>query len=214
MSRLLLLILVLNAVGVRAAEFESVANIRLAAEQAVAGSGVAQASVDEGMRLPRCGQPLTAAPASAGTVEVACPDAGWRLFVPVRVQRLQQVYVLRQPVSAGQLLGPDNLASELRDVTRLPGAALSTQTPLLGRTARRPMLAGSVLLSDDAVSPRTIHRGDPVTLLSRMGQIEVRAAGRALAAAGVDERLSVENLSSRRVVQGIVLSSGEVAVMR
>jgi flagella basal body P-ring formation protein FlgA len=57
-----------------------------------------------------------------------------------------------------------------------------------------------------------IQRGDPVVLVSRSGGIEVRASGRALAAAGVDERISVENVSSRRVVQGQVLASGEVLV--
>ena len=44
--------------------------------------------------------------------------------------------------------------------------------------------------------------------------VEVRVAGKALADAGENERVTVENLSSRRVVQGIVGAAGDVWVSR
>jgi len=44
--------------------------------------------------------------------------------------------------------------------------------------------------------------------------VEVRVAGRALGDAGEDERVAVENLSSRRVLQGRVGPGGEVLVTR
>jgi len=39
-------------------------------------------------------------------------------------------------------------------------------------------------------------------------------AGRALSAGSIGERISVENLSSRRRVQGVVIADGEVQVQR
>ena len=59
-----------------------------------------------------------------------------------------------------------------------------------------------------------IRNGDNVDLVSRSGGIEVRVAGRALGAAGENERLNVENLSSRKIVQGVVDGSGAVIVNR
>jgi len=44
--------------------------------------------------------------------------------------------------------------------------------------------------------------------------VEVRVAGRAMADAGENERVSVENLSSRKIVQGTVAASGDVLVTR
>ncbi|RBK41011.1 flagella basal body P-ring formation protein FlgA, partial [Xanthomonas oryzae pv. oryzae] len=55
---------------------------------------------------------------------------------------------------------------------------------------------------------------DTVPLVSRNGGLEVRMSGRALSDAGENERVSVENSSSRRVVQGIVEASGTVVVSR
>lgn len=212
MRRLLLAMLAPFAVG--ATGFHAVEDIARAAEAAMAASPgqTVEAAVDPGLRLPACGSALSAVVRSANSVEVGCPDLGWRLYVPLRVQRLAEVWVLRRPIAAGEPIGPDAVVRELRDVARLPGGPLAVAHPLEGTTARRALPAGAVLLAQDAQSPRLIRRGDTVVLVSRIGAIEVRAQGKALAAAGVDERVSVENSSSRRVVQGMVLPSGEVLV--
>ena len=61
---------------------------------------------------------------------------------------------------------------------------------------------------------RLVRRGDSVALVSRRGGVEVRVAGRAMADAGENERVSVENMSSRKIVQGTVAASGDVLVTR
>ncbi|MCK7595173.1 flagellar basal body P-ring formation chaperone FlgA [Pseudomarimonas salicorniae] len=208
-----LLILVPFAVH-GAATFHPVDDIARAAESALAAGPDTEvaAAVDPGLRLPACSAELAAVMQSATTAEVACPTEGWRLYVPLRVQRYESVYVLRRPVASGERIGGDMVAVERREVSRLPGGVIPANQPLDGLTARRALAPGSVLMSHDAQSPRVIRRGDPVVLVSRAGGIEVRANGKALGAAGVDERVSVENISSRRVVNGQVLPSGEVLV--
>jgi flagella basal body P-ring formation protein FlgA len=53
-----------------------------------------------------------------------------------------------------------------------------------------------------------------VALVAGGGGFEVRMAGRALADAGTGEVVRVENLSSRRVLSGVVAAPGEVRVGR
>ncbi len=215
MRRLIASILVLTG-SVFAADFQPIDEVRSAALGVVAGGpGVhAEASVDDAIRLPRCSEPLTAVASHGGSVEVGCPSAGWRLFVPVRVQRIEPVWVLTRPLAAGQPVTADAVRSEARDLTRIAGGALPAGTPVDGQIARRSLMAGSVLQHQDLLSPRAVRRGDAVTLVSRVGAIEVRAAGKALGEAGIAERVSVENLASRRIVQGIVRSSGEIEIAR
>lgn len=200
-----------------ATAFHPTEAIRDAALAAIGGGpGVkAEASVDAAIRLPLCTAPLEANVASSGsTVEVGCPSAGWRLFVPVRLQRFEEVWVLTRPLAAGQPVPADALRAESRDVARITGGALTVATPVEGQLARRSLMAGSVLQTQDLQSPRAVRRGDTVTLVSRAGTIEVRATGKALGDGGVAERISVQNLASRRVVQGLVRSSGEVEIIR
>lgn len=196
-----------------ASGFQPVESIRAAALSAVADGASAEATLDPALRMPRCGQPLEARRTGSGTVEVGCPS-GWRLYVPVRVSRSQQVLVLVRGVAAGETISEGMFVAERRDATRIAGAALDDPADAVGRAARRTLMAGSVLTAGDLVAARLVRRGDTIALVSRQSGVEVRMAGRALDDAGARERVSVENLSSRRVVQGVVSADGEVLVSR
>lgn len=197
-------------VALAAGSHQSVESIRAAALGAVAG-GQAEVNLDPALRMPACGQSLQAQQASAGTVEVSCPD-GWRLYVPVKLRRSQSVLVLARGVAAGEPLTAEALLVETRDASRIAGAALATPEQAVGQLARRVLPAGTVLTAADLVGPRLVRRGDQVALVSRRGGVEVRVAGRALGDAGENERVAVENLSSRRVLQGRVGPGGDVLV--
>ena len=199
-------------VALAATGFEPVESIRAAALQAVPG-GQAEASLDPALRMPACGQALEARQATAGTVEVSCPQ-GWRLFVPVKVRRSQPVVVLVRGVAAGEAIPADAVATEARDTSRIAGAALADVAQAAGQVARRTLPAGTVLSAGDLAAPRLVRRGDQVALVSRRGGVEVRVSGRALGDAGENERVAVENLSTRRVLQGRVGPGGDVVVSR
>lgn len=200
-----------------AAEFQPVESIRAAALGALAlGPGAeAEVTLDPALRLPHCAGELAARANNARSVEVSCPqDAGWRLFVPVRVHRSQTVLVLSRGIAAGQTVTADAFVAGTRDASRIVGAAIADPAQALGQVARRALSAGSVLSVNDLLAPRLVRRGDQVNLVSRHGGVEVRMAGKALDDAGINERVTVESLSSRRAIQGVVGPGGEVWVSR
>ena len=203
----------LTACAVMAADFQPVDTIKAAALGALPVGADAEATLDPALRLPRCGAALVARVQGSNSVEVACPD-GWRLFVPVRVRRSQTVLVLSRGIAPGETITADAFVPETRDASRIVGAAVADPAQAIGRVARRTLSAGAVLSATDLVAQRLIRRGDNVALVSRRGGVEVRVVGKALGDAGESERVTVENLSSRRVVQGVVGPGGDVWVSR
>ena len=203
----------LTACAVMAADFQPVDTIKAAALGALPAGSEAEATLDPALRLPRCGAALVARVQGSNSVEVACPD-GWRLFVPVRVRRSQTVLVLIRGIAPGETITADAFVPETRDASRIVGAAVADPAQAVGRVARRMLSAGAVLSATDLVAQRLIRRGDNVALVSRRGGVEVRVVGKALGDAGESERVTVENLSSRRVVQGVVGPGGDVWVSR
>ena len=203
----------LTACAVMAADFQPVDTIKAAALGALPAGSEAEATLDPALRLPRCGAALVARVQGSNSVEVACPD-GWRLFVPVRVRRSQTVLVLSRSIAPGETITADAFVPETRDASRIVGAAVADPAQAVGRVARRMLSAGAVLSATDLVAQRLIRRGDNVALVSRRGGVEVRVVGKALGDAGESERVTVENLSSRRVVQGVVGPGGDVWVSR
>lgn len=202
------------AAAAAAGMFEPAANIRAAALATVPdrdSAGVrVEVTLDENLHLPACAEPLSAHAGALGTAEVACPTGNWRLHVPLRIQRVQPVVVLTRTIAAGQPFAPDVLRVEMRDVGRMAVSSVADTKGAEGRVARRSLAAGTVLSPQDIASPATVQRGDAVTLVARRGGIEVRAAGRMLTAGATAARVSVENLSSRRIVQGVLQANGDV----
>lgn len=203
----------LTACAIMAADFQPVDTIKAAALGALPVGADAEATLDPALRLPRCSAALVARVQGSNSVEVACPD-GWRLFVPVRVRRSQTVLVLSRGIAPGETITADAFVPETRDASRIVGAAVADPAQAVGRVARRMLSAGAVLSATDLVAQRLIRRGDNVALVSRRGGVEVRVVGKALGDAGESERVTVENLSSRRVVQGVVGPGGDVWVSR
>lgn len=191
-------------------------DIRAAAIAALgADASAAEASVAASLRFPQCSQPLQAVATGAQTAQVRCADApGWKLYVPVRVRREQDVVVLRGAVRAGQPITADQLVVQRRDVAAAGAPAFTDPTQVVGLTPARAMAPGATLTAVDVVQGPPLRRGDPVVLLTRIGGVEVRMAGRALGPAGAGGTVSAENVESRRIVRGRVTAPGVVEVVR
>lgn len=212
---ILALLALAGAPASAAGAWQPVDSIRAAALSTLPAGSEGDTTLDSALRLPICGQGLRAQPTGTTTVEVSCPDAGgWRLFVPVKIRRNQTVLILNRGIAAGETIALADITTAQRDVARIAGAALADPAAAVGRVARRTLSAGSLLAPNDLVAQRLVRRGDSVALVSRFGGVEVRVAGKALADAGENERVSVENLSSRKVVQGTVATNGDVFVTR
>ena len=110
----------LTACAVLAADFQPVDSIKAAALGALPAGSEAEATLDPALRLPRCGAALVARIQGSNSVEVSCPqDAGWRLFVPVRVRRSQTVFVSAMTTPEEGLVNYPNPFVAGRDTTFL-----------------------------------------------------------------------------------------------
>jgi flagella basal body P-ring formation protein FlgA len=191
------------------AKAESFVKSQLPSEANVAS--VTAGTLDSRLRLARCTagmhaqMPPGAALQSRTMVGVACDGpVHWMVYVPVTVESRISVLVLKHPVARDSRLTIEDVTVESRKVTGLSTAYLTSQNDLLARTVQRPLAMGTTLTMDMFKPDLVIKHGQEVTLVAAAGGIEVRATGRALADAAGGTRLKVQNLSSLRVVEGVV----------
>lgn len=182
-------------------------------------AGVTAGSLDSRLRLVRCaggmhGQmPAGATLQSRSMVGVSCAGpVHWTVYVPVTVETRISVLVLKHPVPRDARLTSDDVKVESRKVTGLTTAYLADVSDLQSRVSRMPLAVGTTLTVDMFTPDVVIHHGQDVTLLASAGGIEVRAAGRALADGASGARLKVQNLSSLKVVEGVVAGPDLVRV--
>lgn len=198
---------------------------RFMSDQARAAHGeafevtVSPGRLDPRLRLRACEQGLEAftSPgarlAGNSTVGIRClGPVTWSLYVPVHVAVHGEVVVLAHPLPRGMPLEAHHLRLERHDVGALPGGYLNDLELARDMVLRRALPAGTVLTPQMVEPPRLVRRGQRVTLLAEGSAVNVRVEGEALADGSRGERVQVRNLSSRRVVEGVVLSHGVVGV--
>lgn len=208
---------------------ESTDAIRAAAESFVKSqlpndgnvASVTAGVLDSRLRLVRCtggmrGQlPAGARLLSRSMVAVACDGpVHWTVYVPVTVESRVSVLILKHPVPRDARLTAADVTVETLKVTGVAAAYLTDVTDLLARTTTRPLPIGTTLTMDMFKADLVIKHGQDVTLVASLGGIEVRAAGRALADAAGGTRVKVQNLSSLKVVEGVVEGPDTVRVMQ
>lgn len=79
-----------------------------------------------------------------------------------------------------------------------------------GREVRRTVYAGQTITLDNTQPARLVTRNEVVTIKFIRGPLEISTSGRAMGDAALNETVSVLNLQSRQMVQGVVQADGWV----
>jgi flagella basal body P-ring formation protein FlgA len=210
-----------------ASNIEPLENIRAAAQDFIKSqipgdaktSIVTAAMLDPRLRLAKCSAPLIASLSPGARLQAKTPvgvscraGATWTVYVPVSVESEIGVLVLKESAARGAHVNVDSVTVQKRRVSGFADAYLTNTASLAGRTLKRSLPAGSALTADVLVADFIVKRGDQVTLLASTGGFEVRAYGRALSDGQDGGRIKAQNLSSLKVVEGVVDSAGVIRV--
>jgi flagella basal body P-ring formation protein FlgA len=215
------------AVSAANAQVADIAALQSTAEQAVRreiprGDGeviVHAQNLDPRLRLAECDRPLSAAIAGDGqarahsTVAVRCDGAvHWTVYLSVTIDSEFSVLVANRSLARDAELVAADFDLMPR---RLPGLTTDyvTKASMLSGQRLRQALASGQALSLEAITPSNlIHRGQQDTLVAGAGDFQVRMNAVALSDGRLADRIRVQNLSSQRVVEGIVRSDNVVEV--
>jgi len=226
-SQLLLVLCALFATTAFATATQPIEQVQAAAEAFVrsrlapsqAKQFVNAAKMDPRLRVALCDRPLQTFEQNATprgervTVGVRCASANtWTLYVPVSVEVEIPVLVLRRALARRARVAIIDVEPETR---RMPGSAavfIQDATSLQGHRLKRSLPAGTALTVDMLVPDVVVRRGQQVTLIAASGPFEIRAQGHALTEGGVSDRVRVQNMSSLKVVEGVVESDSVVRV--
>jgi flagellar basal body P-ring formation protein FlgA len=175
--------------------------------------------LDNLLRLPECAQPLTAVMTSdvinpgRTTVGVRCDKgAKWSIFTSAMVKIFDQVFILTQPIQLGEMLSHQHLTLEKRDVSNLRGDFVTRIEQLENKKATRYLPKGSIISLKYFVEPFLVKRGERVTISAIKSTFNIDMKGIAMTDGIKDQRISVKNESSGRMINATVIEAGRVSV--
>lgn len=175
--------------------------------------------LDSRLRLARCDQPLETFQPPGGremgntTVGVRCNGSrNWTLYVPMTINVHTGVVVATTSLPKGESIDASKVKIARRNLAKLPQGYFRALEEVEGMVLKRNVTAGQPLIPAMLKAQRMVERGQRVTMLATGGGLEVRVPGEALSHGANGERIRVRNLSSRRIVEGVVVAAGLVRV--
>ncbi len=128
-----------------------------------------------------------------------------RWYVPVRLHWWAQAMVARTDMPPRTRIQAKQLMRKRIDMAGITGTWWQKSAGLVGARTTRPVHAGQPLLSSCITRPSLLRHGDRITLFTRIGGVRVTATGKVLKNAGVGDRVRVQNLRSKDVLQAIII---------
>ncbi len=116
------------------------------------------------------------------------------------------------PIARGEILRPADLV-----IDRRPKSAIGSEPPIpaeqaAGLAARQALRAGQVLRRTDLMRPELVARNETVTILYEVPGVLLTLRGKALESGAEGDVINVQNMQSKRIMQGVVAGPGRVIV--
>ncbi|ATX82945.1 flagella basal body P-ring formation protein FlgA [Mariprofundus ferrinatatus] len=136
-----------------------------------------------------------------------------RWYVPVRLNWWTKTVIAKKDLPVRTRLSAEMLDIARTNIAGHSGSWWNKYEGLTGTMLTRPLKAGDAIYASYVRRPKLISRGDQVTMIASYGDLKVTAVGKALRSAGMGDRVSIRNLKSKQVVQGVVVSASTVQVI-
>ncbi len=147
------------------------------------------------------------------TVGMRCEGSfPWLVYVPSQIYLFKKVLAARQLIRRGELIQHSDLIAVTREITNLYFGYFQNQSKLIGKTAKNTIMPGSLIRPQQVTEPKLVLRGQLVILVAEFQGIKVKMNGRALNSGSRGRNIKVQNLSSKRIIEGTVIGKGLVKI--
>ncbi len=174
-------------------------------------------NLDTRLRLATCNHPLETQLNNANilapqvSIRVRCTaPSPWSLYVPVKVEVFEEIIVAARTLAKGTVLSAEHLTQAKTNVALLRGGYYASLSNVLGMELKRPIKTGGTITQSLIRAPKVISRGEVVTLEASNASIAVVTQAKALSHGRLGQKIRVQNLNTKRVIDAEVTGPGRV----
>lgn len=174
--------------------------------------------LSKGIQLPSCQMPLelidsrTEKIAGRMTIRVMCPSPKWQVFVPATVDGKKAVIKTAKAIIKRAVITREDVKQVLISYKKIPSGSLVDINKAIGMRAKRAMGANKIIKARNLQPPYWVFKNKEVTIITKIGDIEVKTKGKALKSGVDNEQVPVENLKSKKIINGIVIAPNTVLI--
>ena len=146
------------------------------------------------------------------TISARCLQPKWRVFIPVTVDGKQYAVISTKGILRKAVIKTEDVKQVLVNYRKIPSGSMINVSKVIGMRAKKPIAPNQILKIRDLQPPYWVFKNQQVTIVTRIGEIEVKTNGTALKSGVVDEQVPIKNSSSQKIIKGIVIAPNTVLV--
>jgi flagella basal body P-ring formation protein FlgA len=120
--------------------------------------------------------------------------------------------VLTRPVARGDVLRASDVVVERRPKAQLQADTVRDPAAAIGMASQQPLRAGQTIRPTDLTRPLLVKRGEPVMVRYEVPGIVLTARGKAEEDGSLGDTINVQNVQSKRLIQGVITGPGQLTV--
>lgn len=146
-----------------------------------------------------------------GKKSVVAQCGNKRKFIQISVQAQGTWWVARHQLKPGSVVQAEDIESRTGSLEHLPAGLVFNKEGIVGQTTTRSIVQGKPVVQNQLRARWVINSGQTVDVIATGPGFRIRAKGKALDNAALDESIRI-TMSSGRVMSGVVSSEGKVDI--
>jgi len=124
-----------------------------------------------------------------------------------------EVPVLKQSMQNGELIKDTDIERKTFPQERVLRDTITDSTSLIGKSPKRNISPARPIRTNEISAPAVVKKNSAVMMRYKTSNMEITAAGQALADGAKGEVIEVKNISSKKVTSAVVVDANTVDVM-
>jgi flagella basal body P-ring formation protein FlgA len=157
--------------------------------------------------------PVSIVPGTASTTLKFRDNTGKERSVLVKLTWYQPVQILKRSMKRGEMIRAEDIGERSVKIVA-PNVYASTPEEVTGKSLRKSLQQGEMILLSLVADLPIIQKGKIVTLFICVGGITIESKGEALQSGSVGNVINVKNLVSKKIISGIIRTPDSVEVLK
>ena len=136
-----------------------------------------------------------------------------KINLSANVIEYNNVLLLLKDIEKGQKITKKDCSFGLLNKKKINKYHLKKFDVLEGFVAKRNISKGEFLNYTDLEKETLIYKNDIVEIIAKRGKLIVSTLGKAMGKASINEKISVENIDTNKIIEGKVIGSSKVEIL-
>ncbi len=134
------------------------------------------------------------------------------IMVKANVQAFDQIVKSRRPFKKGHVVDQSDLYIARMNIRKMPKSAMKNPDEIIGKSLRRSVVANIPLVEGMIEHSQVVKRGKRIVIVINHNGLNITAAGKTKEKGYVGKVVKAVNISSRKVITGILIDENTVKV--